>query len=343
LKRFLTLVLLGSITSGALVIAQARQSPSAPRFDATDPACQGTKLVSTGGPFPNDRYTLAVRWTGFSNFELAYDGQVILLDAYFDRGSLYPPLGFKAADIRRADVILIGHGHYDHMSDAAAVGARTGAVVVGAPVTVSRLSTQAVDSKQLRTVTGRGGEIFQFKGFTVEPILARHGEPPADITAAFGKALSSTSAAPTREQTAEQASVVARGTSDPKVVAEGTIAYLITLDSGFRILYRDSGGKVTEYERAAALRAGPVDLALVATSASYVTSLIVEQAMEYVRTYRPSVFIPAHHDAAFNNLWRPTEPIFQAIKDENPNIVTISKGYREPTCIKTEKYARDNR
>ena len=98
---------------------------------ASDQGCAGSTLVSTGGPSPKNPQTLAIRWTGFSNFELAYNGQIILLDAYFDRGSLFPPLGFKAADVKRANVILIGHGHVDHMSDAASVGARTGAVVVG--------------------------------------------------------------------------------------------------------------------------------------------------------------------------------------------------------------------
>jgi L-ascorbate metabolism protein UlaG (beta-lactamase superfamily) len=306
------------------------------RFDLADPACLNGQLVSAGGPFPKDRHTLAIRWTGYSNFELAYNGHVLLLDAYFDRGSEYPPLGFKAADVRKADVILIGHGHYDHMSDAASVGIRTGASIVGAPITVARLQTQSVAARQLRTVTGRGGERLEFPGFTVEPILARHGEPPAPLTAAFGKALQTAVEPPTAQQTAEQASIIARGTSDPRIVAEGTISYLITFDSGFRILYRDSGGKVTDYEKAAAQRVGPVDLAIVATSASYVTTLIVEQALEYVHTYNPSAFMPAHHDAPSTSLWRPTEPIFQAIKDERPNVVTISKGYREPTCFRTE-------
>ena len=58
---------------------------------------------------------------------------------------MFPSLGFKAADIKRANVILIGHGHLDHMSDAASVGARTGALVVGAPVTTDKLKTQAID------------------------------------------------------------------------------------------------------------------------------------------------------------------------------------------------------
>jgi L-ascorbate metabolism protein UlaG (beta-lactamase superfamily) len=90
-------------------------------------------LVSTGGPFPKNPNTLAIRWTGYANFELVYKTQIILLDAHFDRGSMFPSIGFKAADVKRANVILIGHGHLDHMSDAASVGARTGAVVVGAP------------------------------------------------------------------------------------------------------------------------------------------------------------------------------------------------------------------
>src|SRR5215469_5471591 len=106
-----------------------------PAFAAAerDPACHATQLVSTGELAPRHPHTLAVRWTGYSNFELAYGGKIILLDAYFDRGSNYPPLGFKARDVTRADVILIGHGHFDHMSDAASVGIRTGATIVGAP------------------------------------------------------------------------------------------------------------------------------------------------------------------------------------------------------------------
>ena len=38
--------------------------------------------------------------TTYSNFELVYNGHILLLDAYYDRGSGYPSLGFKAADIK---------------------------------------------------------------------------------------------------------------------------------------------------------------------------------------------------------------------------------------------------
>jgi L-ascorbate metabolism protein UlaG (beta-lactamase superfamily) len=303
---------------------------------AADPGCSSTTLVSAGGPFPRDPATLAIRWTGFTNFELAYAGQVILLDTYFDRGGTFPPLGFRAGDVKRADLILLGHGHVDHMSDAASVGSRTGALVVGAPVTTEKLLTQPIPKAQVRTVTGRGGEVMRFQGYTVEPILGRHGDPPENVAKAFGAALRSTTTPPTAEQTAELARIRERGVSDPRVVTEGTIAYLITFDNGFRLLFRNSGGAVTEYERAAMQRiGGRVDVALVAVSASYVQELTVKQALEHARTYRPDVYIPGHHDGSYNNLWRATEPLFQALKDDNPALITVSRSYREPVCFDT--------
>jgi L-ascorbate metabolism protein UlaG (beta-lactamase superfamily) len=301
-----------------------------------DPACHTSVLASTGGALPASPSTLAIRWTGFANFELSYKGQIVLLDAYFDRGSNFPSLRFKAADVKRANVILIGHGHHDHMSDAASVGIRTGATIVGAPLTAEKLAAQSVDAKQVRAVSGRGGELLDFGAFKVEPILGRHGEPPKTLVDAFSGALRATAPKPTEEQLAEFAAIRARGVQDPRVVTEGTIAYLITLDNGFRIYYRDSGGRVTDFEKAAMEKTGRVDVALVAVSASYLNTVTVPAALEHIRTYKPDVYIPAHHDAAYNNLWRATEPLFQAVKDERPEIVTVSKGYREPTCFATE-------
>jgi L-ascorbate metabolism protein UlaG (beta-lactamase superfamily) len=312
-----------------------------PAFAAAprDPACHTAQLVSTGGPAPHDPHTLAVRWAGYSNFELAYGGKIILLDAYFDRGSNYPPLGFKARDVARADVILIGHGHFDHMSDAASVGIRTGATIVGAPVTTDKLAAQDVPGARIRTVTGRGGEVIRFDGFSVEPILARHGQPDPQVTTVLEGALSALSSEPGAAEEAEERAIRARGVSDPRVIAEGTIAYLITLDSGFRIMYRDSGGRVTDQEKAAMARARGVDLALVAVAAEYLMPLTARQGLEHMRLYKPEVYMPAHHDAPISgrrSLWRATEPLLQALKDDNPNLITVSRGYREPVCFNTE-------
>ena len=328
-------IVIGCSVSPPSRFADPRFAPLG-RVGGGDPGCEQAKLVSTGGAFPENPRTLAIRWTGYTNFEVVYNGQIILLDAHFDRGSMFPSLGFTAADVKRANVILLGHGHLDHMSDAASVGTRTGAIVVGAPVTTDKLKTQPIDPKQIRTVTGRGGELLEFSGFKVEPILGRHGEPPKDVTAAFDNALKAVAPKPTAEQIAERNEIRQRGTNDPRVVAEGTIAYLITLDNGFRIMFRDSGGTVTDYEKAAMARVGRVDVALVAVSASFLHTLTAQRALEHMRTYKPDVYIPGHHDAPFNGLWRATEPLFQAVKDDNPNIIAVSRAYREPVCFDTE-------
>ncbi|HEV2198810.1 MAG TPA: MBL fold metallo-hydrolase [Bryobacteraceae bacterium] len=309
--------------------------PSTP-VRAADPGCEAPQLVSTGGPAPQKAHTLAIRWTGYSNFELAYGGQILLLDAYFDRGGTYPPLGFKSADIARADAILIGHAHFDHMSDAASVAARTGAVVVGAPITTDKLRSQNLAEKQIRTVSGKGGETLKIGKFQVEPILGRHGEPPPEVTRAFNQALRSVATPVSPEEAAASSVIRARGSSDPRIIGEGTIAYLITLDDGFRIMYRDSGGSVTDYERAAMQRVGRVDIAVAAVAADVLDSLTSRRALEYLRTYKPAVYIPAHHDADRNGMWRPTEPVFQALKEEDPKLLTISRQYREPMCFDTE-------
>ncbi len=350
MKRWLSLAAVVSLlvaASSPRAVARPFEDPRAEQNEALDgdaayataprdPACHVSVLASSGGPMPRDPHTLVVRWTGYTNYELVYNGQILLLDAFFDRGHIYPSLGFHADDVKKVDAILIGHGHFDHMADAAAIAARTGAPVVGAPVTAEKLATQPIDPKQVHVVTGKGGETLQFGSFRVEPILGRHGEPPPTLVDAFSVALKRTAKAPTEDELAEQAGIHQRGSSDRRVIADGTIAYLITLDTGFRILFRDSGGRVTDYEKAAMERSGPVDLGLIAVAASYLNTLNAEQALEHMRTYRPDVYMPGHHDAARNDLWRATEPLFQALKDENPGIVTVSKTYREPTCFNTE-------
>jgi L-ascorbate metabolism protein UlaG (beta-lactamase superfamily) len=304
-----------------------------------DAACNGNQLTSTGGPAPHNPHTLSVRWTGFSNYELVYRGKIILLDAYFDRGRDYPPLGFSAADLKKADAIIIGHGHYDHMSDAASVGIRTRATLVGAPLTTDVLKSEQVPESQIKTVTGKGGELLKFDGFTVQPILALHGQPDKHVTQVMEAAYNSLLEKPDDNAVAEEKAIAARGTSDPKVVTEGTIAYLITLDDGFRIMYRDSGGHVTDDEKAAMQKIGSVDLAIVGLSADILNVPTEAQALEHAALYKPDVFMPAHHDGALRGhmpLWRATEPVFQALKDADPKLVTVSRGYREPTCFNTD-------
>ena len=148
------------------------------------PACNTRTMASAGGPTLKDKKTLLIRWMGYTNYELVYGDKIILLDnGYYNRtGTQYKDLGFTAADITRADLIIIGHGHADHISDTAQVAFQTGAPVIGAPITIAKLRTNppAVNPQQFITVTGTTGEILNFPdiGITVQPILGLHGQPP---------------------------------------------------------------------------------------------------------------------------------------------------------------------
>jgi hypothetical protein len=221
------------------------------------------------------------------------------------------------------------------MSDAAAVAIRTKALVVGAPLTAEKLLSQSVPGNRVRSVTGRGGEIVELRAMRIEPVLGRHSVRDRSVTEPFEKVLQAVTPPLTDAQKAEQALISQRGVNDSRLTTEGTITYVITLDSGFRMLFRDSAGDITDFERAAVQRVGRIDLAIVAMANAYLNTLQAQNAMEYVRAYNPGIFMPAHHDAPYNDLWRTTEPVFQAMKDGHPNLITLSRGYREPVCLNT--------
>lgn len=68
----------------------------------------------------------AITWFGHSCFSLETDAGVVLVDPFLDDSPVAP---VKAADVA-ADFVLVTHGHFDHVSDAAAIANRTGATVL---------------------------------------------------------------------------------------------------------------------------------------------------------------------------------------------------------------------
>src|SRR5579862_891403 len=149
-------------------IAALLMPPSARAAD-TDP-CDSLIPAAVGGPLlPRTTETAVFRWLGTANYEVAYRGQVFLFDTYYQRKGRDRPLGFTAAEVKRASVIFLGHGHFDHMSDVVPVAAQTGAPVVGAPVTIETAVKLGLPAKQAITVSG--GETLHFGDLTVDIAL----------------------------------------------------------------------------------------------------------------------------------------------------------------------------
>ena len=101
----------------AALVGAALSAPAIARAADTDP-CDSLMPAAIGGPLlPKTSETAVFRWLANSNYEIDYRGQVFLFDTYFNRKARNRPLGFTAEEVKRASVIFLGHGHFDHMSD----------------------------------------------------------------------------------------------------------------------------------------------------------------------------------------------------------------------------------
>ena len=120
---------------------------------AAEPACQTLTPALVGGPVPAASSDTAVlRWLGTANYEVAYKGKVYLFDTYYDRPGRTRPIGFTVDQVKRADVIFIGHAHSDHISDIAAVAKQTSALVVGSKISIDTAIKLGVPESQTKVV-----------------------------------------------------------------------------------------------------------------------------------------------------------------------------------------------
>jgi Beta-lactamase superfamily domain len=198
-------------------------------------ACGSHQAAVTGGPLPPpDSDIVVIRWLGNANFEFGYKNKVYLFDAYFDRTLRSHPLGFKAADVSRAEAIFVSHPNFDHISDIGPVARQTGAPVIGAPLTAEVAQQLGVPEKQIIVV--KGGETMKFGDATVEIALAQHSTIQPGLTDIYAN-LYKNDSQPYSEQEKELLDRVrSLGTSDPKVITEGTLAYgLVFPSQGTRV------------------------------------------------------------------------------------------------------------
>jgi len=93
-------------------------------------------------------------WLGCATFRLAIGDLVVFLDAYLDRVPNAPRVGLTVDDVDRADWIVVGHSHFDHVYGAERIAKRTGATIVGSYETVRIMEAHGVPETQLLAVAG---------------------------------------------------------------------------------------------------------------------------------------------------------------------------------------------
>src|SRR5262245_19566775 len=130
--------------------------------------------------------SLAITWLGHSSFHVRTPGgKHVLLDPWYTGNPSFP----EAARPKAADVILISHGHSDHITDAVAMARATGATCVGIWEIYSWLGSKGVQNLE---PMNKGGTIT-VKGLRITMTDARHsssfddngivylGEPPGYV------------------------------------------------------------------------------------------------------------------------------------------------------------------
>jgi len=111
--------------------------------------------------------TLAITWLGHSSFRLRTPGgKEILFDPWYTGN----PSFVETARPKKADLILVSHGHSDHITDAAAMAKATSATVVGCWEVTSWLGSKGVQNLEPMNI---GGTITA-KGLRITMTDARH-------------------------------------------------------------------------------------------------------------------------------------------------------------------------
>jgi len=98
--------------------------------------------------------TATLDWFGCATFRLTVGELVIFLDAYLDRVPAAPQPGLRPEDVERADWIVVGHSHFDHLWGAERIARRTGARILGSHETVRVMEAQGVPEDRMIAVSG---------------------------------------------------------------------------------------------------------------------------------------------------------------------------------------------
>src|SRR3990172_8897199 len=100
---------------------------------------------------------IALDWLRCATFPLVIDDLVVFLDAYIDRVPTAPPVGLSASEVDRADFILVGHSHFDHLAGAEVIARNTGARIIGSGESCRVMRECDIPREQLLPSQAGGG------------------------------------------------------------------------------------------------------------------------------------------------------------------------------------------
>jgi L-ascorbate metabolism protein UlaG (beta-lactamase superfamily) len=284
-------------------------------------------------------------WLGCATFRLTVGPVTVFLDAYLDRVPSAPPIGITPEEIVRADWILVGHSHFDHLWGAERIARQTGARVIGSYETARVLLAQGVPRDQLVPVAG--GERIRLGdgiGVRVFPSLhscvwAQRGAAPTATAECLGD-----TGLYLDEQQQRFADVVSwvrslgpevhqhlRAGEQGALGDGGTLVFLIETPSG-RLFYQDTSGCWSAVLRNALPRP---DVAILAAGGRAnldgepIQGSLAEFVAREARHLGARRVILSHHDDWLPGFSQPIDPvpIRAALEETKPGTRLVELGY----------------
>ncbi|HSW03876.1 metal-dependent hydrolase [Aquabacterium sp.] len=273
--------------AAALVLAACANGPAAPPSTPTRPEASAAG-ASRG---------VDVVWLGQSAFKITTPGgQVIVTDPWLRSNPLTPPEYKRLESFGRIDALLVSHGHFDHIADAAAL-AQMYNVPVRAPGDLNNTAmTLGVLPANLLPRMNKGGTVSPAPGVKITAVRAEHSSIFVWRNPATGK--------------------------DETHPGGEAIGWIIELDTGFRI-YHAGDTAVFGDMKLIGERYQP-DLALVPIGGHF-TMDPADAAWAVKTLIRPTAVIPMHYGA--NPLATGTAQAFvEAMGDSPVKVIVATPG-----------------
>lgn len=297
---------------------------------------------------------ITLDWLGTATFRLTIDDLVVFLDAYVDRVPTAPAVGLRAADVTKADFILVGHSHFDHLAGAEIIARNTGARIIGSNESCHVMRAKDVPVGQL--LPSQGGEHHrlsetvtvrvlpslhtclwaELSADTAERLVGQTGLCEDDRMAAFARKNPFEEVFRGESEWARTALEHMR-TSTGSVRDGGPLVYLIETPAG-SIFYQDSSGCWS-----GVLKDLKPDVAILGLTGGRPNmdgepfqGSTAEFIGQEVAALRPKTVIFGHHD---NWLGAPSfepldvAPIRTEIARVQPQAIILEPGYLEGTAL----------
>jgi L-ascorbate metabolism protein UlaG (beta-lactamase superfamily) len=220
---------------------------------------------------PAAAQSIEIVWFGHAAFRIkTVTGKVIVIDPMFKRNPKTPSKYRDLAEIGKVDLILVTHGHGDHISDLPELAKLTGATVVANYELANTLTAMGLLEASKTIAMNKGGTVMPLgPAIKIHMVRAEHS--------------SSIDLRILNKQDLPLPTVIDTGPA---------IGYVIEFENGFRLY--DTGDTDVFGDMALIGRQFKPDLALVCIGGHF--TMDPEQAAFAMREYiHPKVVIPMHY------------------------------------------------